>query len=100
MAMNVQVRGGVPRVRPYAAIDDSGTVVGFRGVSNFLEIRNEGSDELRVYFHLEDFTVANGNYIPVAAGETFSGPIEKDQIWLATAVGDTTDARVLIYYTR
>lgn len=103
--MSFENRGGIPIVRRLV-IDTTGTAgptnergYRFPAVIKWLQISNEGSDSIRVYFTDADF-VANANYIVLdATTGFFEGPVEASHIWLR-AENSSSDPVVLVMYAR
>ena len=78
------------------------------GVVKFLQVSNEGANELRLYFTEADYD-ADENYVslaattgyfdgPVELGGSIPGPNGRDQLWLRSVTGDTT--AVVVWYLR
>lgn len=91
--------GGKPLRPQRLSIDSTGQQVVFEEPVSYLQISNEGSNELRLYFYEEDFT-ADANYITLAATTGwFSAPVQliyaEKFIWLRTSSG-TSDPVVVL----
>lgn len=100
------VRGGLPKC---ARLTVTTTGEGRRppGVTQYVQVSNEGANVLRIYFQADDFT-ADANYIELVATTGYwEGPAEigaplpgsisgRDQIWFRTSGGDS-DISVIWY---
>lgn len=98
--MSIDTRGGVPRVFR-ATITTSGYGTPghrFPMVSKYVQIRNSGSNVLRIYFLEEDYT-ADANYVSIANATYWEGPAELERIWLRSVTGDT-DIEIVSYCRR
>jgi len=96
---SIQLRGGVPSVqRPSVPTTGDEYVLPF--ATFWMTFRNKGSNTVRLYFNLADFT-ADANYVllPVPAAATphgeWSGPVEVDtfcqhKVWMKADTGATT----------
>jgi len=115
--MPIETRGGAPVIRRFTAANSNAitttgqevdirmrdvTGFGARGpfVTKWVQISNEGSNVLRVYFTLVDFNANDTDgFIDLPATTGFyEGPAETTAIWLR-GVGGSTDV-VLIGYAR
>ena len=94
----VQTRGGFPVVRVVTATTTPG-LFQMRALTNYLEVRNEGANELRIYTVEADSIAVNSNYIPILAGELWLGPAGLERCWLASSAATTT-ARVIAFCTK
>ena len=113
----VQLRGGVPFVIR-EGITTAGRQVRLPTETFWLKLRNKGSNIIRLYFRLQDFTLdANYVEIPIAAATAphgeWEGPVEvppyaveqagalivEQSIWLKAQTG-TTDIEVVAFQRR
>lgn len=96
--MAIPIRGGVPDVFR-ATIDTTGRDHGIASFTHFLQISNEGANDLRVYFTQEDFA-NDDKYIELDAVIGFyEGPAEVGRVWFK-AVGGNTDVFAIFYARR
>lgn len=92
--MALEINGGVPAVRKFTATT---TVADFKvpnAPTKYLQVNNEGSDDVRMYFTAAD-AAADDNYIILGANasgfEFFEGPVEladnESRIWFLADSG-------------
>ena len=110
--MNGGNPGGVPRVFRFTAANGQAVPASADGLAwnvpfeiKYLQVRNEGANPVRLYFHEADFAL-NGTdfFVELAAGgsagDYFEGPVRlpsNENLILLRATGGATDVVAIAY---
>ena len=96
------LRGHIPRNERFSAATAAGADASRVHHSSpqpcsFLQIRNEGANDIKVYWRVEDFT-NDEHYFTIASTSEYEGPAEAKEFWVRSLVGPSD--LVAIFYLR